>query len=436
VSRTWVRDLLRGPLTLRTWRELAYLLVRAVVGAVAFVLTVAGFGLGVGLLVTFVGLPVLALVLWSGRMWGAVFRRLSEALLRRPVEAPPRMVRGRGLFGWVRSCVRDGANWRGVGFVVATYPIVTVAAYGAVLAWGICAGTATYAAWWAIFDPTVLDSHGVRHHSGIQLGSLYFDSVPTALYLSAVGVVLLWLVPPWFTRGAAELDALLVRVFLRRTGRDARVAELERTRAVAVRESATTLRRVERDLHDGTQAQLVAVAMNISRARAKLASGETDQAQTLLDNAHDTAKDALTGLRDVVRTIHPPSLDRGLADALATLTSRNAIPTELQVSMQRRPTQGVETIAYFCVAELLTNVNRHAQARRAAVRVTQDGDLLVLRVRDDGVGGVRVLPPRDGADSGTGLAGLVERISTVDGRLAVESPPGGPTEVTVSLPCG
>jgi signal transduction histidine kinase len=203
---------------------------------------------------------------------------------------------------------------------------------------------------------------------------------------------------------------------------------------VAVESSAATLRRVERDLHDGTQAQLVAMAMNISRARSKLAAGDAEGADTLLDGANAAAKDALSELRDVVRSIHPPSLDRGLVDALATLTSRNSIPTELRTNIGERPSPGVETIAYFCVAELLNNARLHAQASRVVVDVIQHPGALVLRVWDDGVGGARVIVPADDARSGTGLAGLIERISTVDGRLSIESPPGGPTAITVTLP--
>ena len=193
------------------------------------------------------------------------------------------------------------------------------------------------------------------------------------------------------------------------------------------------MRRVERDLHDGTQAQLVALAMNISRARAKLEAGEAGDAQQLLDTAHESAKDTLAGLRDVVRGIHPPSLDRGLGDALATLTSRNAIPTELRGRVERALSPGVETIAYFCVAELLTNVNRHAHARRASVELTELPDALHIEVHDDGVGGARIVHPSENG-AGTGLAGLAERVSTIDGTLAVDSPPGGPTTVSVTVP--
>jgi signal transduction histidine kinase len=432
--RGWFVAILSAPFTFRTWRELSYLLICPVVSTIAFALTISFSAVGLGLVITFIGLPLLAAVIYSGRIWGAVFRWLSKIFLRSPVPAPPRLARRRGVLGWLSSCFRDRAGWRGLAYIVASFPIMIAGSYAAIVAWATCFTAATYAAWWAIFDPTTTDSHGVKRHSGAQIGSLYFDHLWSALLFSAVGVVTFWLIPPWLTRGAAALDRILIRSLLGPTRRDPRVAELERTRSVAVESSAATLRRVERDLHDGTQAQLVAMAMNISRARSKLAAGDTEDADTLLDTANAAAKDALSELRDVVRSIHPPSLDRGLVDAVATLASRNSIPTELRANVGERPSPGVETIAYFCVAELLNNTRTHARASRAVVDVTQHPGALVLRVWDDGIGGARVVVPDDNARSGTGLTGLIERISTVDGRLSIDSPPGGPTAVTVTLP--
>jgi signal transduction histidine kinase len=371
---------LRAPFTFRTWRELAYLLICPVVIILAFTLTIAFSGIGLGLVITFIGLPLLAAVIYSGRIWGAVFRWLSKIFLRSPVAAPPRLVRRPGVLGWLVSCLRDRAGWRGLAYIMASFPIMIVTSYAAVVAWATCFVTATYAAWWAIFDPKTTDVHGVTRHSGVQFGSLYIDHLWSALLYSAVGVVAFWLIPPWLTRGAAALDRILIRSLLGPTRRDLRVTELERTRSVAVESSAATLRRVERDLHDGTQAQLVAMAMNISRARSKLAAGDAEGADTLLDSANAAAKDALGELRDVVRSIHPPSLDRGLVDALATLASRNSIPTELRANVAERPSPGVETIAYFCVAELHRRPERRV---RPGVRGGQDSARRGHRRRPD-----------------------------------------------------
>jgi signal transduction histidine kinase len=233
-------------------------------------------------------------------------------------------------------------------------------------------------------------------------------------------------------------DRWLIRRLL--TGRplSERVRELQASRAQAVDDTAALLRRVERDLHDGAQARLVAVAMQLGLAREKLApDGEgdagdadpdrLDRARELIDAAHRGAKEALTELRDLARGIHPPALDHGLAEALATLAARSAVPATLTADVPVRPTPAIETIAYFCAAELLANVAKHSGADRAAIGVTADGAALRLSVTDDGAGGAVLRP-------GGGLAGLAQRVAVVDGALAVSSPDGGPTVVTVDLP--
>ena len=204
---------------------------------------------------------------------------------------------------------------------------------------------------------------------------------------------------------------------------------LERTRAQAVEGEAATLRRIERDLHDGAQAQLVALAMNLGMAQEKLDVDTDPRVRELIDTAHHNAKVALTELRDLARGIHPPVLDNGLEAALASLAGRSTVPVRLLVELPARPSPAIETITYFCAAELLANVAKHSRAQHAMIEVTGDGQSVLLRVADDGVGGAAP------AESG-GLAGLAERVHTVDGRIEVSSPPGGPTVVVVSLPAG
>ena len=213
-----------------------------------------------------------------------------------------------------------------------------------------------------------------------------------------------------------------------------RVRELERSRAHLVDDSAARLRQIERDLHDGAQAQMVAVAMKLGLATKKLGrmvdgTGQTDLERILelVAAAHRGAKEAITELRDLARGIHPPILDQGLGIALTTLAARSDLPVELAVDLPERPSAAIETIAYFCAAELLTNVTKHSGARHATLEVGHVPGLLRLRVSDDGCGGARV-------EERGGLAGLAERVGTVDGRLQVASPPGGPTVVTVELP--
>jgi signal transduction histidine kinase len=213
-----------------------------------------------------------------------------------------------------------------------------------------------------------------------------------------------------------------------------RVRELEQSRAHVVDDSAARLRRIERDLHDGAQAQMVAVTMKLGLAVKKLGGMVDGTEQTDLERilelvaaAHRGAKEAITELRDLARGIHPPALDQGLGITLTSLAARSDLPVELVIDLPERPSAAIETIAYFCAAELLANVTKHSGARHARLEVVHVPGLLRMRVSDDGAGGARV-------EARGGLAGLAERVKTVDGRLQLSSPPGGPTVITVELP--
>jgi signal transduction histidine kinase len=213
-----------------------------------------------------------------------------------------------------------------------------------------------------------------------------------------------------------------------------RVRELEQSRANLVEDSAARLRRIERDLHDGAQAQMVAVAMKLGLAREKLGGTlngtvqpDLERVLELVDAAHRGAKEAIAELRDLARGIHPPELDQGLGVALTTLAARSGLPVELVVDLPDRPSAAIETIAYFCAAELLTNVAKHSGARHVTLAAVHVPGRLRVQVSDDGTGGARL-------EERGGLAGLADRVRTVDGRLQVSSPAGGPTVVTVELP--
>jgi signal transduction histidine kinase len=213
-----------------------------------------------------------------------------------------------------------------------------------------------------------------------------------------------------------------------------RVRELEQSRTNLVEDAAARLRRIERDLHDGPQAQMVAVAMKLGLAREKLsgavagtAPGDLQRALELVEAAHHGTKEAVAELRELARGIHPSVLDHGLGTALTTLAARSGLPVELVINLPERPSAAIETIAYFCAAELVTNAAKHSGAHRATLAVENVTGLLRVRVTDDGCGGARV-------EAGGGLAGLADRVRTVDGRLELTSPPHGPTVVTVELP--
>jgi signal transduction histidine kinase len=211
-----------------------------------------------------------------------------------------------------------------------------------------------------------------------------------------------------------------------------RASELQERRARAVDESAARLRRIERDLHDGAQVRLTALAMSLGELKESLEApggdaGDADRARLLACVAHRSAKEALAELRDLARGIHPPALDRGLRAALSALAESGTIPVRVSVEASARPSPAIEAIAYFCAAELLANVAKHSGAAHATVGVTGREGNLVMTVTDDGAGEARLVP-------GGGLAGLRERVQTVDGRLGIDSPPGGPTVVTIELP--
>src|SRR5690349_15261025 len=206
-----------------------------------------------------------------------------------------------------------------------------------------------------------------------------------------------------------------------------RIAELESDRVVVVDTAAADLRRIERDLHDGAQARLVALAMGLGLAKEKLLE-DPEGAAAMVDEAHGEVKLALQELRDLARGIHPAVLtDRGLDAALSSVASRCVVPVKVAVDLEERPAAAIEGIAYFTVSELLQNVSKHAGARGASVEVWRSSETasgrLLIRVSDDGRGGADVT-------GGSGLAGLAERLQAVDGVFLVDSPAGEGTVVT------
>jgi signal transduction histidine kinase len=226
----------------------------------------------------------------------------------------------------------------------------------------------------------------------------------------------LWLGPRTFG-GRGQLAALA-----------GRVQRLAQTRQDAVDVAAAELRRVERDLHDGAQARLVALGMSL-RAAERLIHSNPMAAQALVAEARDASSRALTDLRDLVRGIYPPVLaDRGLGDAVRALALDTPIRTEVDVDLSGRPPRPVESAVYFAVAEALANAVKHAGARQVQILMVHSGGMLRAEVTDDGAGGA------DPA-AGTGLLGVERRLGTFDGILAVSSPPGGPTIVVIEVPC-
>jgi signal transduction histidine kinase len=417
---------LRAPFEARTWREFAYLLINLPMGIIGFVWTVTMFSLGAGLLVTFVGLPVLVLALGGCRAIGTVERNRARSLLWLDVE-DPRPIRAKGGFlARLGAQLGSGVNWRHAAYTLIHFPwgIVTFSVAVSFLTYGW--GLLTYPLWRWVF-PVYFGQDGLQIYGSDDGRHGWWLHTPLDMALSvAVGGALV-LGGPWVIRGMAHVDRMLVSGLLGPSRLADRVTELESDRGVVVDTAAADLRRIERDLHDGAQARLVALAMDLGLAKEKLLEDPAAGA-IMVEEAHGEVKIALQELRDLARGIHPAILtDRGLDAALSAVAARCTVPVSVTIDLPARPVPAIEGIAYFTVSELLQNISKHSGASRATVDVWRADDRLMMQVVDNGRGGAA-------PGGGSGLAGLAERLDSVDGVLAVDSPPGGPTRITTELP--
>ncbi|MET7616614.1 sensor domain-containing protein [Streptomyces sp. NPDC005408] len=417
---------LRAPLEGRTWREFCYLLLSLPISIVFFTFAITAVSLGAGMLITFLGIPILAAGLAGCRGLGAMERARARGLLRLDVGDPaPVRARTNGLMSWVGAVLKSGASWRHLVYALLHFPWATFAFVVSVTFWVNGWALLTYPLWHWTF-PRYLDESGISLYGDSDGNHFYLDTPFEIGSTAAVGLVLV-LATPWLIRGLASVDRVMVTGLLGPSSLDTRVVELESDRGVVVDTAAADLRRIERDLHDGAQARLVALAMDLGLAKEKLAE-DPDAAARMVDEAHGEVKVALQELRDLARGIHPAVLtDRGLDAALSAVASRCTVPVTVEVDLPSRPAPAIEGIAYFTVSELLQNISKHAQAGRATVDVWRSQDRLMLQVTDDGRGGADL-------SGGSGLAGLAERLDAVDGILALDSPAGGPTTVTAELP--
>ncbi|WKD33179.1 sensor histidine kinase [Streptomyces xanthophaeus] len=368
-----------------TWKEIAYLLSNLPLAIVGFVYAVVMVSTAGGLSVTAVGIPLLACGLYLSRQLGRLDRARARGLLGVRVDEPtpiPGPKRSGGFFPWLWTSIKDPVGWRTVLYQLIRLP------------WGVLTFT-----------------------------------------VALTGLFVLWPVLPYLVRLMANVDRAMVRGLLSPSDDlERRIAELESDRGVVVDTAAADLRRIERDLHDGAQARLVALAMGLGLAKEKLLE-DPEGAAAMVDEAHGEVKLALQELRDLARGIHPAVLtDRGLDAALSSVAARCVVPVKVAVDLPAdlpaaRPAEAIEGIAYFVVSELLQNVSKHAGpgARGATVEVWRTGARLMIRVSDDGRGGAS-------PSGGSGLAGLAERLGAVDGVLVVDSPVGVGTVVTAELP--
>ncbi|MGW3965994.1 sensor histidine kinase [Amycolatopsis sp. NPDC005003] len=413
---TMTRSLLRdgGLATLRG----GALAVVAVTELVMFVVVVTAgslIGVGVGLFV----LPPAVLLMRSltdrvrasAEAWSGV--RIPSPYLPEPAGSTP-----------VRRChhlLGDRANWRDALWLLVDSSL------GILLT----------------LTPLLLILHGIRGltmpflvgtEAAEWLGTWYVvlpvDDQPTAWFAAILGLahfpLALWSAPHLLKLHARLAATLLSPTEVTRLTN--RVQHLAESRDDAVGSQATELRRIERDLHDGAQTHLVAMGMTLDAAMRVLDS-HPEAARSLMDEAKNSSAKALQQLRDLVRGIQPPVLvDRGIADAIRTLAIENPLRIETTIDLPGRPSLAVETAAYFSVSELLNNAMKHARADSGAINVHYEFGRLVINVSDNGCGGANI-------DGGSGLRGIEKRLAPLDGFITILSPLGGPTMVTIEIPC-
>ncbi|MFF2955477.1 histidine kinase [Kitasatospora sp. NPDC057965] len=400
--RAFARSAVRPPWSAAVWRDTRFLAAGIPLALPAWMLVVTPK----------VQLIALGVILLSIRPLTTAQRGRLRAL--RGVEIPP-LLRHAGMPAGLLTRLRTAVSWRQVGYHLVVGPLVALAGTTVVYGWGAALAASTVFGW-AWLMPAGSPVHG-------QWAKL-------DVTLTVVGLLLLVVLPAAAGLLAWLDEAIAVRML--GPGRTAelehRIEEVVESRAGLVDAVDAERRRIERDLHDGTQQRLTSLAMNLGLARRTLKDVPPEAMQVIVE-AHQEAQAAIDELRDLVRGLHPAVLeDRGLDAALSGIAARAPLPVRLDVELAERIAPTVEAVAYFTVSEALTNVAKHARATRADVSVRTAGGRLRLVVSDDGVGG---------ADSsrGTGLTGLRQRTASVDGSLSVLSPVGGPTTITVELPC-
>lgn len=406
-----VTAVLRAPFGVAAWRATAHLLAGLPLGVTSFAVVVLFGGLTVGLAVTVVpAIGSLAVLVWATAGFTRIQRRRFGVLLgvAVAVDEPPPTSSG-GWLQWLLGRALDPRTGRQLCYHLLAFPVSLVGAVTVGVAWSTGAVLVCLVAY-----PSLLGE----------------PSAGRVLVSTLAGLALVF-AAPWLAIGMSTVDIWLAERLLGQRPVDRlrqRIAVLTVSRAGAVAAADAERRRIERDLHDGTQQRLTSLAMNLGMAREELA--DTDPTHPVIVGAHEEAKQALAELRSLVRGLHPPVLsERGLDSALSGLASRSPLPVRLQVAIRRRPSATVESVAYFVVSEALSNVTKHARATQVYVTARRDGDLLRVSIVDNGRGGAG----EDG--TGTGLRGLRHRVAAVDGQLAVRSRPGGGTEIVAELPC-
>ncbi|REE98574.1 sensor histidine kinase [Thermomonospora umbrina] len=408
-----------------TWRSVVYLATSLGFGIAWFVFLVVGITLSVALTIIWVGIPMLAVVMLVWRFGAVLERRLIKAGFGVTIPEPYRPMPKTGVLGKWKTMAVDPATWKDLAYLALRLPV-------SIAEFAVMAFVWTNAAVFLFFPFIVMG----QERGVINYGPVFYsaDDPITALPVSVVGVACV-VVAMYVTRVTAVVHAVYASLLLgpskgqaERRRLQARAEHLQASRARGVDAAEAERRRIERDLHDGAQQRLLAVAMDIGRARAKL-TDDPEAARALIEQAHSGTKEAISELRDLARGIYPAILtDRGLDPSISGLAARAPVPVLVEVDLPERPPAAVESIAYFIVAESLANIAKYARATQATVRVTRETHWVVVEITDNGVGGATAQP-------GGGLSGLADRAATIDGILTVNSPFGGPTVIRADLPC-
>ncbi|MFG2292368.1 sensor histidine kinase [Streptomyces sp. NPDC048603] len=401
------------------WRSAAYLCTGAVTGAAVLVGVVTVAVVCGALALVLVGLPLLVVAALGGIPVAWVERQRLRLVDREPVSGGHRVPAAPGLRAWLRTRLRERATWRELGHALLVagllWPVEVLAITVALLFPLSMAAT-----------PLLMVTAGDGQEAKV-LKQWTVTTWPTAFGVAVLGLLLMGL-GAYLLAATAGARAGLARLLLASGEGElaARVVELSRSRARLVDAFEAERRRIERDLHDGAQQRLVGLAMTLGLARLDAPPGPLADRLT---RAHAEAGKVLAELRELIHGIHPKVLDdHGLQAAVADAADRCGVPVDVDLELPGRPARAVESAAYFVVCEALANVAKHSGADRARVSGGHHDGRLFLEVRDDGRGGAD-------ASAGSGLTGLADRVSVLDGRLALTSPPGGPTLLRVEFPC-
>lgn len=400
------------------WLNVLFLFSSFPIGVAAFVLLVTFGSLGLGLLITIVGLPLVALTVWIWISIAKLERFRVRWLLGQPIPAPYRPVPEMATWKRAKIVMTDPAVWRDLVYDFLLFPICIVEF--ALTAFAITFPLSLITA------PIIAGLPGGNVDFWFWSASTWYEGlilVPIGLVATIPAALAIH-----FMAGAHREVAMFLLGPSDRSVLEKRVDTLSRTRTSVVEAMVAERRRIERDLHDGVQQHLVHLAMMLGMAKEKIDS-DPEEARRLVATAHNEAKQTISDLRNTVRGIHPAVLsDRGLDASISAVASASTIPTTVSVLLPERFPPAVESTAYFVVSEALANISKHSDATAAAVSITARGDALIVVVTDNGRGGA---DPRNG----TGLIGLASRVEALDGKLLISSPIGGPTTLTAEIPC-